>query len=156
VSTAMSSQRQRAAETVTSIQIEPGHSDPQGVVEPAHFFAWFTACTHLLLGHLGLDPATLQVRYTQITTPLVDARARFLGPVSVGDRLDVHSRVTEIGESRFAITHRFFRGTMPICEGHELRLWATLHPDDPQRHLPVPLPAAVVCALMGRDGDHVA
>lgn len=150
VSTAMSTSRNQAAEAVTAIQIERVHSDPHGIVSPTHYFTWFAACTHTLLHRLGLDAEGVRARYRGIVTPLVDARARFLGAITVGDRLDVHTRVTEIGESRFAVTHRFFRATMPICEGHEIRLWATLHPEDPARFLPQVLPNEVVAALMGR------
>ncbi|MEZ4452225.1 MAG: hotdog domain-containing protein [Nannocystaceae bacterium] len=132
-----------------SFQIEHDHGDFHGLINPAHFFTWFAACTHALLGRLGLDPEGLRVRHEGYVTPLVDARVSLLGPVQVGDRLDAHTRVTEIGESRFAITHRFFRGTMPICEGHELRLWATLHPLEPSRYIARVLPHDVVRALMG-------
>lgn len=149
MSTAMSTSRDHAAESVTAIQIEQSHGDHHGVVDPAHYFAWFAGCTHTLLHRLGLDADGIADRYCGIITPLVDARARFIAAVNVGDRLDVHTRVTEIGESRFAVAHRFFRGTRPICEGHELRLWATLHPEDPGRFLPQVIPADVVAALMG-------
>lgn len=149
MSTAMSTSRDHAAESVTAIQIEQSHGDHHGVVDPAHYFAWFAGCTHTLLHRLGLDADGIADRYRGIITPIIDARARFIAAVNVGDRLDVHTRVTEIGESRFAVAHRFFRGTRPICEGHELRLWATLHPEDPGRFLPQVIPADVVAALMG-------
>lgn len=135
-----------SAELVRSFQIDPDHGDRHGLLNPAFLITWFATCTHALLARIGVDPAGTR---EECVAPIIDARMRLFGPVHVGDRLDAHTRVTEVGESRFTITHRFFRGTMPVCEGHELRLWATLHPLDPTRYLPRALPREVVDALRG-------
>lgn len=131
--------------------IEWGHCDPAGIVFNAKFFEFFDRGAWLMFeAALGVPPERLFDSYGLLGIPIVDTRATFLVPVSFGDRVEGESRVSEIGRASLVVGHRLFVGGVLAVEGHEKRVWAGKHPDDPTRMKAIPIPDDVLAKL--KDG----
>jgi len=130
--------------------IEWGLCDPAGIVFNSRFFEFFDQGTWLLFETvLGVPRAELFAAYDIIGIPLVDARARFLVPVSFGEVVGVASQVSEFRRSSFDVEHRLtLRGEL-AAEGRETRVWAARDKDDPARIKSKPIPAEVIGRFRG-------
>jgi 4-hydroxybenzoyl-CoA thioesterase len=126
----------------SQFRIEWAHCDPAGIVFNSRFFEFFDWGTWTLFERaLGIRPPDLAPAFGIIGLPLVDAGARFLGPVRFGDLVELTSQVTEFRSSRFDIEHRLMVHNVLAVEGRETRVWAT---GDPARIKPLPVPAEVI------------
>jgi 4-hydroxybenzoyl-CoA thioesterase len=129
----------------SQFRIEWAHCDPAGIVFNSRFFEFFDWGTWILFERaLGIRPPDLAAAFGIIGLPLVDAGARFLGPVRFGDLVELVSQVTEFRSSRFDVEHRLMVHGALAVEGRETRVWATGDPGDPARIKPLPVPAEVV------------
>jgi 4-hydroxybenzoyl-CoA thioesterase len=126
------------------ILIEFADCDPANIVFFANYFRWFDDCTTALFAAAGLPIRKLFRSYDVIGIPVVEVNARFLGPSSYGDELDVESCVAEWRRSSFVITHKFFREGELMLDGREIRVWAAAHPTRSNRMKAVPLPEEVI------------
>ena len=128
--------------------IEWGHCDPAGIVFNARFFEFFDRGAWLMFeAALGVPPHRLFETYDLLGIPIVDAKATFRTPVKFGDLVDGESRVNEFGRASFTVGHRLFVGGVLAAEGHEKRVWAGRHPDDPARMKAKPIPDDVIAKL---------
>src|SRR4051812_8773449 len=126
------------------ILVEFADCDPAHIVFFANYFRWFDDCTTALFLAAGLPIRSLFPSYGVLGIPVVDASARFLAPSTQGDELIVESTVSELRNSSFVITHKFFHGKELLLEGKETRVWAAAHPTKPNRMKALPLPKEVV------------
>lgn len=133
-----------------AIEVSWGHCDAAAVVFYPQYFAWFDACTHALLESVGLAHHALRARYGVLGTPLVDARARFVGPATFGQTLRAESWVHELGTRSLRVHHRLSRDGATVCEGYEVRVWATADAADPTRMKTAPIPDEVRALLRPR------
>ncbi|MCA9551335.1 MAG: acyl-CoA thioesterase [Myxococcales bacterium] len=145
----MSSDRTGLGHTRT-LDVFWGDCDAAGVVFYPRYYAWFDASTHAMLTAAGLDHPTLRARFGALGTPLVQASARFLGPVTYGDRLRAECVVTQVGTKSFTVQHRLHLGDHPVVEGEEVRVWAEAVPGDRPAMRAAPIPDAVRSVLEGR------
>jgi 4-hydroxybenzoyl-CoA thioesterase len=126
------------------ILVEFADCDPAHIVFFANYFRWFDDCTTALFLAAGLPIRSLFPSYGVLGIPVVDASARFLAPSTQGDELTVESTVSELRNSSFVITHKFFHGKELLLEGQETRVWAAAHPTKPNRMKALQLPKEVV------------
>lgn len=131
------------------IEVCWGDCDAAAVVFYPRYYAWFDACTHSMLSHVGLEHADMQKRYDVIGTPLVAAKAAFRAPATYGDMLSAVSTVSEVRRKTFVVSHVLKRGETLICEGEETRVWARRHPEHVGQMQAAPLPADVLKLLKG-------
>jgi acyl-CoA thioesterase FadM len=61
--------------------------------------------------------------------------------------LTIESAVTDVKEKTFTVEHRLRNGDREAVTGREVRIWGSVHPDDPQRLKANPLPPEVLKAL---------
>jgi 4-hydroxybenzoyl-CoA thioesterase len=98
---------------------------------------------------LGVPAHELSKTYDIVGIPLVIARAKFIAPAKFGDVVDIESQVVEFHRSSFDVSHRMFVGDTLAAEGHERRVWAGHHPDNPLRMKARRIPPEVI-AKFGR------
>jgi 4-hydroxybenzoyl-CoA thioesterase len=131
------------------IPVSWGDCDAAAVVFYPRYYAWFDASTHALLESVALPHRVLRDTYQAIGLPLLGADARFHSPATYGDTLRSLAQVIELGRSTLRVQHRLWVGDRLVCEGSELRIWATPHPDDPRRMKGGAIPDAVRERLLG-------
>ncbi|HUL15583.1 MAG TPA: acyl-CoA thioesterase [Terriglobales bacterium] len=105
------------------IQIEWGDCDPAGIVYFPRYFEIFDACTAALFEKAGLPKHEMLKRYGIVGIPMVDTRAKFIGPATFGDKVEVESRIADWGDTSFSVEHKVFKGDKLIAEGFEKRVW---------------------------------
>jgi 4-hydroxybenzoyl-CoA thioesterase len=132
------------------IRVQWGDCDPAGIVFYPRYFEWFDACTILLFEKAtGLTKLRMLEKYNGAGLVLVEAGARFALASRYGDDIDIHTSITDIGRSSFAVQHRVGKGGVPALEGFEKRVWTRRDPSDPGRLRAAPIPADVLAALRG-------
>jgi len=105
------------------IQINWGDCDPAGIVYFPRYFEMFDACTGALFEKAGLPKHEMLKKYGIVGIPMVDTRAKFFGPATFGDTVEVESRIADWGNSSFSVEHKIFKGETLIAEGFEKRVW---------------------------------
>ena len=125
--------------------IEWGYCDPAGIVFNGRFFEFFDWGTWSLFeAALGVPACDLATTFGIVGIPLVDARARFLGPARFGDVVELTSQFKEFRRSSFDVEHRLVvRGELAV-EGRETRVWASRDATDPSLIRSQPIPDEVV------------
>ena len=117
-----------------------GDVDAASIVYYPKYFHWFDNSTNLLFEQVGLPVTTLADRFGIFAIPIVDTGARFLLPSRFGDRFIVESHVSHWSTKSFRVSHKVLKGDQVAVEGHEVRVWASHHPDDPERFITTPIP----------------
>jgi 4-hydroxybenzoyl-CoA thioesterase len=129
---------------VTRFTVEFGDCDPAQIVFYPNFFRWMDAAALHFFRAAGVPSWRDYEQETGIIgTPLVDAAARFLRPASYGDVIDVETSITEWRGKSFVMGHVIRRGETVLVEGHEVRVFARRHPEDPSRIQAVDVPTAI-------------
>jgi 4-hydroxybenzoyl-CoA thioesterase len=105
------------------IQIDWGDCDPAGIVYFPRYFEMFDACTGSLFEKAGLPKHEMLKKYGIVGIPMVDTRAKFIGPATFGDTVEVESRIADWGNSSFSVEHKIYKGETLIAEGFEKRVW---------------------------------
>ncbi len=137
-----------------TLRIEWGDCDPAGIVFYPRYFAFFDASTTALFeAALGMTKFKFLKAYDIIGYPMVDTRARFLGPSRYGDEIVIETAVSEIKRSSFNIAHHLIRRGELAVEGFETRVWACRDPNDPDRIKSKPIPPDVVARLRGQSAS---
>lgn len=127
----------------TEVVVAWGDCDPANIVFYPNYFAWFDTGSHALFAAVGLSPEVLRNEHGLVGLPIVDTHARFLLPSRYGDILTIESGVTNWSQKSFTVGHRILKGDELGGEGHEIRIWARRHPDNPDRLKTYPIPDAV-------------
>ncbi len=121
-----------------------GDCDPAVIVFYPQYFRWFDEATILLFEQVGLPTLSLAERYGIFAIPIVDAGARFFLPSRFLDRLVVETHISQWSKKSFRVAHQVMRGDQLVAQGHEVRAWASKHPDDPDRFVTSPIPRDVI------------
>ena len=132
------------------IRIEWAHCDPAGILFNPNYYLWMDSGTHALLHAAGFDLAG-QVRADPLFRgcPLVSSGMDFLRPYYYGDVAVCASQVEKFGNSSFVVRHVFRRGEdpEPYATGHEVRVWGSSDPQDPEKLRAVRVPDEVRAML---------
>jgi 4-hydroxybenzoyl-CoA thioesterase len=132
------------------VEIEWGDCDPAGIVFYPRYFSYFDAATNRLFeAALGMKKIAWRAKYGIVGIPLVDTGAKFYIPSKFGDVVRIESRVRAFRRSSFDVEHRVMNRDRLGLEGHETRVWAGRHPDDPEGIKAVPIPDEVIAAFGG-------
>ncbi len=134
--------------TAYRLRVRWGETDPFGIVFYPSFYTWMDESTHELFRSPDGTFADL-FGETGYGFPIAEARCRFLAPAHYDDELTVTSTVTELGTRSFTVEHRFTRGDTELAVGHEVRVFARRHPDDPTRLKAAPIPDPLREFLLG-------
>ena len=126
--------------TTQRIRIEWGHCDPARIIFNPHYYIWMDQGTHGLLEAAGFPFARLAATEGFRGCPLVASGMNFAAPAYLGDVVTLSSEIEKFGNRSFTVRHAFHRGDALLADGHEVRVWAVDHPDNPAAMKAVPVP----------------
>jgi 4-hydroxybenzoyl-CoA thioesterase len=131
------------------VTIEWGDCDPAGIVYYPRYFAMFDASTaYLFEAALGCRKRDMLHRFSIVGFPMVDTRASFLIPSKFGDVVSIESRLTGFNRSSFEVSHRLLAADERLAvTALEKRVWAGVHPEDPNRIKGRAIPEEVIAAF---------
>lgn len=130
------------------IRVRWGETDPFGIVFYPNFYTWMDQATHEFFRTPTSRFADLFAE-AGYALPIVEAACRFTAPAYYDDELVVTSSVVEIRGRSFRIAHVFARGSDDLASGHEIRVFARPHGDDPSRLATAPIPDPLRAFLSG-------
>ena len=118
-----------------------GDCDPAGIVFFPNFSKWMDASSLNFFMQCGVPPWRELVKTRGIIgTPLLEIHTRFLQPATYGQKLQVHTSVTEWSGKVFTHRHVVKRADDIICEGTEKRAFCIRHHSDPDRIKAIEVP----------------
>jgi 4-hydroxybenzoyl-CoA thioesterase len=123
-----------------AIRIQWGDCDAAGVVFYPRYFEYFDACSHALFERAGCRQQDMQRKYQILGFPLVDARARFIVPITYDEDVEVESRITEFRRSSFEIQHRLYKVDALAVEAFETRVCVVRSAKEPGKLEARPIP----------------
>lgn len=130
------------------LQVDFGDCDPAGIVFYPNFYRWFDRATHQMFRESGYTFAGLREQGL-IAWPLVDTGARFLLPVTAGEKISIHSGVSQWSRKSFRVSHQVKRNDELLVDGFEVRILGAAVAGQPQRMRAVEIPAQMRLALGG-------
>lgn len=121
--------------------------DPAQIVFFANYFKWFDASGREFFTACGV-PSWRQTTAESglIGTPLVDAQASFRNSATYGEDIEIESWIEEWRGKSFVMRHVARRGDTVLCEGREVRVFATQDPNNPLRIKAVAIPEDIRAA----------
>ncbi len=130
--------------SVYRVTVEFGDCDPAQIVYFPNFFRWIDAASRYFFTDCGV-PQWRETAQTLgvIGTPLVDVHARFIKTASYGDRLALHTSVSEWRRSSFVMQHHVMLGTDLLMEATETRVFAARAEGDAPGIRAVPIPGEI-------------
>jgi 4-hydroxybenzoyl-CoA thioesterase len=105
-----------------------GDCDSAGIIYYPKYFYFMDVAFQALLRKAGFNHHIIHEQFGA-RTPIVQAGAKFIAPVSFDDRLVVVTQVVHWGTKSFRVTYQGARDGAPIFEGSETRVWATITTD---------------------------
>jgi len=117
-----------------------GDCDPAGIVFYPNFFRWFDLAAHEMFRAAGYDVVRAEREQGLIVGALVDAGATFKAPATQGDRIEVHSWISDWKPKTFRIAHQIRKDGVLLVDGFEVRIAARTDPQDPPKLRIVPIP----------------
>jgi 4-hydroxybenzoyl-CoA thioesterase len=129
---------------VYEVEVMFGDCDPAGIVFYPNFQKWMDASSLNFFRHCGVPPwRELEKTIGIIGNPLVEIQTRFFTPATYGERLQIHTRVSEWRNKVLIQKHEVMRGDTLVCEGTETRAFCKRDPVNPNRIMAIPIPADI-------------
>ena len=127
--------------TTMNVEIRFGDCDPAGIVFFPRYHRWMAAASLHLFMTCGVPPWH-QLNHARgiIGTPLLEHHARFVKSATYGERLTIHTQVTEWRTKVFLQKHTVMRGDELICESIETRIFCVRDAQDRRRIHGIPVP----------------
>jgi 4-hydroxybenzoyl-CoA thioesterase len=125
------------------LDVEWGQCDPAGRVFSNQFFVWMDQGAHRLLNAAGFGPE--QFRGTDQSTgfSVVAIGAEFSTLPRYGDKLELTSRITKLGNSSLRLEHDFEFLGKSVTKGYEVRVHGITANDDLKSMKAAPIPDSV-------------
>ena len=133
---------------VHRVEVCFGDCDPAGIVFFPNFSKWMDASSLNFFVKCGVPPWRELIKTRGIVgTPLLEINTKFMRPATYGERLQIHTSVTEWRDKVFKHRHVVMRGDTVLCEGTEVRAFVIHPPEAPDRikSIPVPEDIKVLC-----------
>lgn len=105
----------------TSFEVSIGDCDPAGIVFYPNYYRWFDAAFQGLLAQQGVTQKTLRDELGIMGTGLIDSGAKFLAPLSYGERLDLEVRIEAWSAKTLRLGYSGRVGARLCVEGFEVR-----------------------------------
>jgi len=126
---------------IYEVEVMFGDCDPAGIVFFPNFSKWMDASSLNFFVQCGVQPWRELVKTTGIIgTPLLEINTQFKRPATYGERLQIHTSVTEWREKVFLHRHIVKRGDDLLCEGTEVRAFVVRVPGEEVRMKAIPVP----------------
>src|SRR5687767_13474185 len=97
-------------------RVQFSETDLAGVVHFSNFFRWMEEVEHAFLRSLGLS-VVMDHNGRKIGWPRVATSCEFSGPVKFEDEVEVHLRITRVGDKSFNYEVNFSLGGKRIASG---------------------------------------
>ena len=116
------------------VEVRFGDCDPAGIVFFPCFHRWMDAASLNYFMACGVPPwHVLEHSSGIIGTPLLEHHARFVKTATYGERLTIHTQVTEWRAKVFLQRHTVKRDDDLICESTETRAFCVRDAQDRRR-----------------------
>jgi 4-hydroxybenzoyl-CoA thioesterase len=126
---------------VYEMEVMFGDCDPAGIVFFPNFLKWMDASSLNFFVKCGVPTWRDLVKINGIIgTPLLEINTKFSRPATYGERLQIHTSVTEWRDKVFIHKHVVMRGDDLLCEGTETRAFCIRHPENPDRIKAIAVP----------------
>ena len=126
---------------VYEIEVTFGDCDPAGSVFFPNFSKWMDASSLNFFVKCGVPTWRELVKTTGIIgTPLLEIHTIFKKTATYGERLQIHTSVSEWREKVFIHKHLVMRGDDVLCEGTETRAFCMNVQGQPGRIQIIPVP----------------
>jgi 4-hydroxybenzoyl-CoA thioesterase len=126
---------------VYEVEVMFGDCDPAGIVFFPNFNKWMDASSLNFFVKNGVPPWRELLKTRGIVgTPLLEINTKFMRPATYGERLQIHTSVTEWRDKVFIQKHVVMRGDEVLCEGTEVRAFVVHPPEAPERIKAIPVP----------------
>jgi 4-hydroxybenzoyl-CoA thioesterase len=126
---------------VYEVEVMFGDCDPAGIVFFPNFLKWMDASSLNFFVKCGVPTWRDLVKINGIIgTPLLEINTKFSRPATYGERLQIHTSVTEWRDKVFIHKHVVMRGDDLLCEGTETRAFCIRHPENPDRIKAITVP----------------
>ena len=114
------------AELIHPVRAEWGDCDPAGIWHYPTLFRWIDAAAHRLLREVGVPPGEMTGAAPTLAVPVVEAHARFHGPATYYDALEVRCSVAEVRARAFRLEYAVVRpgagAGEVLATAHEVRV----------------------------------
>ncbi len=127
-----------------TIHIEWGDCDPAQIVYYPRYFEYFDSCTAALFAKAGFSKREVLKTYGIVGFPLVEVRSRFMAPSHFSEDVVVESEITEWRNSSFCVRHQLFKENVLAVECFEIRVWAAVSANDPDKIESRPIPREII------------
>ena len=126
---------------VYEVEVMFGDCDPAGIVFFPNVLKWMDASSLNFFVKCGVPTWRDLVKINGIIgTPLLEINTKFSRPATYGERLQIHTSVTEWRDKVFIHKHVVMRGDDVLCEGTETRAFCIRHPENPDRIKAIAVP----------------
>lgn len=105
-----------------------GECDAAGIVYYPRYFYFMDVAFQVLMRKAGFSHHRLMNEF-KVSVPIVDTAAKFISPASFEDKLIVETDIAHWGTKSFRVNYRGSRERLPVFEGHEVRVWASIAPN---------------------------
>ena len=104
-----------------------GECDAAGIVYYPRYFNFMDIAFQALMRKAGFSHHRLMNEF-HVSVPIVDTAAKFISPASFEEKLVVEADIPHWGTKSFRVDYRGSREGVPVFEGHEVRVWASISP----------------------------
>ncbi len=105
----------------TIVEVSFGDCDPAGIVFYPNYYRWFDGAFQSLLAEHRVTQKTLRAELGIMGTGLIDSGAKFLAPLSYGQRLELEVRIEAWSEKTLRLRYLGQVDSRPCVEGFEVR-----------------------------------
>lgn len=133
-----------------SFKVKWGDTDAAGIVFYPNFYKWMDEATHEFLAAIGYPTSSLYAEQ-QVSVPLLETHCQFKSPLSFEDHVTVRSKVEELHQKVFKISHTFFKEEKMVAEGYEVRAWTSFR----EKPKAIPIPNEVREKMMPENAEAV-
>jgi 4-hydroxybenzoyl-CoA thioesterase len=129
--------------SILEFEVDWSDCDPAGIVFYPQFFRMMNTGTHKMFATVGLPFHELTAKYGTVGIPLLDVKSTFKSPAWHGDRITLHSSITEWRDKTFLVHHVMRAGDRVVFEADEVRVWARADAIAPNGIRAIPIPAEI-------------
>ena len=114
---------------VYTVNVQFGDCDPAGIVFFPNFSRWMDEASLAFFMACGVPPWRELVKTRGIIgTPLLEIHTKFIRPATYGETIHVHTTVEDWAAKTFRHRHVVKRDGAVLCEGTEVRAFASATP----------------------------
>lgn len=131
----------------STVRVGFGDCDPANIVYFPNFYRWFDQATHELCEAAGFELTAIRRDRGWVGFPVAEARARFLLPATINDRLRIETRIGQWRPKVFLLEHQILRDGELLAEGWQTRFIGVHLAQEGGRLAALPIPVEFMSAM---------